>query len=121
MPIAESQLDTWSKQGAPGPSRDTYAAVKKILEDKSAPYADKDPEIFLQGSYSNDTNVARDSDVDVIAFIATTFAHDAATLATEQYQAFERTYVGSASYSYQLYKRDVLTWLTSKYGSGVRP
>jgi hypothetical protein len=120
MPIAEAQLETWSKQGAPGPSRDTYAAVKKILEDKSAPYADKDPEIFLQGSYLNDTNVARDSDVDVISFISTTFAHDAATLAADQYQAFERTYVGSASYSYQQYKRDVGAWLNSKYGSGVR-
>jgi hypothetical protein len=120
MPIAESQLETWSKQGVPGPSRDTYAAVMKILEDKAAPYADKNPDIFLQGSYGNDTNVARDSDVDVVAFISTTFAHDALTLAPNQYQAFEKTYVGTASYSYQQYKKDVLTWLTAKYGAGVR-
>ena len=120
MPIAESQLETWSKQGVPGPSRDTYASVKKILEDKAAPYADKDPDTFLQGSYSNDTNVSRDSDVYAVAFIATTFAHDAPTLTTDQYQAFEKTYLGTASYSYQQYKKDVLTWLTSKYGPGVR-
>ena len=120
MPIAKSQLETWSKQGVPGPSRDTYAAVKRILEDKAAPYAGKDADIFLQGSYGNDTNVSRDSDVDVVAFIATTFAHDAPTLAADQYQAFEKTYVGTASYSYQQYKKDVLTWLTSKYGNGVR-
>ena len=111
MPIAKSQLDTWSKQGAAGPSRDTYAAVKKILDDKAAPFADKDPDVFLQGSYGNDTNVARDSDVDVVAFISSTFAHDAPMLAPEQYQAFERTYVGSAGYSYAQYKKDVLTWL----------
>ncbi|WP_265441717.1 nucleotidyltransferase [Bradyrhizobium sp. SEMIA] len=120
MPIAEAQLDTWSKQGAPGPSRETYAAVKKILEDTAAPYAGKNPEVFLQGSYGNDTNVARDSDVDAVALIPTTFAHDAATLSAEQYQAFENTYVGPASYSYSQYKNDVLTWLTSKYGNGVR-
>jgi hypothetical protein len=119
MAISEAQLDTWSKQGAPGPSRDTYAAVKKVLEDSAAPYADKDPNIFLQGSYSNDTNVARDSDVDVIAFITSTFAHDAPTLPSDQYQAFERNYPGSATYSYQQYKRDVAAWLTSKYGAGV--
>jgi hypothetical protein len=117
--IREAQLETWSHQGAPGPSRDTYAAVKKVLEDKAAPYADKYPTVFLQGSYSNDTNVARDSDVDVVAFIGTTFAHDANTLAAEQYQAFERAYTGSASYSYQQYKRDVTAWLTKKYGPGV--
>ncbi|MGY8639192.1 nucleotidyltransferase [Bradyrhizobium sp. 14AA] len=120
MPITEGQLDTWSKQGAPGPSRDTYAAVKNILEDKAAPYAGKDPEVFLQGSYGNDTNVARDSDVDVVALISATFAHDAATLSADQYQAFERTYVGSAPYSYSQYKNDVLRWLTSKYGTSVR-
>jgi hypothetical protein len=117
--IPEAQLETWSHQGAPGPSRDTYAAVKRVLEDKAAPYADKYPTIFLQGSYSNDTNVARDSDVDVVAFIEATFAHDANTLATEQFQAFERSYTGSASYSYQQYKRDVTAWLTKKYGAGV--
>ncbi|WP_461321992.1 nucleotidyltransferase domain-containing protein [Bradyrhizobium diazoefficiens] len=108
-------------QGVPAPSRDTYASVKKTLEDKAAPYAAKDPDIFLQGSYSNDTNVSRDSDVDVVAMIATTFAHDAPSLATEQYQAFEKAYAGSASYSYAQYKKDVLAWLTSKYGTGVRP
>lgn len=120
MAIPEAQLETWSHQGAPGPSRDTYAAVKKVLEDKAAPYADKYPTIFLQGSYSNDTNVARDSDVDVISFIETTFAHDANMLAPEQYQAFERAYAGSASYSYLQYKRDVTAWLIQKYGAGVK-
>ena len=119
MPIPESQLETWSHQGAPGPSRDTYAAVKRVLKDASSSYANKSPSIFLQGSYSNDTNVARDSDVDVVASIGTTFAHDARTLVTEQYQAFERAYPGSASYSYQQYKRDVAAWLTQNYGAGV--
>jgi hypothetical protein len=118
--IPEAQLETWSHQSAPGPSRDTYAAVKKVLEDKAAPYADKYPTIFLQGSYANDTNVARDSDVDVVALIRTTFAHDAKTLAQEQYQAFQRTYHSSASYSYQQYKLDVTAWLTQTYGAGVR-
>jgi hypothetical protein len=119
--IPEGQLEIWSKQGATGPSRNTYGAVKRVLEDKASPFADKDPNIFLQGSYSNDTNVARDSDVDVVAFILATFAHDANTLPVEQYQAFERAYAGSASYSYQQYKADVTKWLVEKYGSGVRP
>lgn len=121
MAIPEAQLETWSHQGAAGPSRDTYAAVKTVLEDDAAPFADKDPGVFLQGSYANDTNVARDSDVDVVAYIAGTFAHDANTLAADQFQAFERAYPGSASYSYNQYKQDVARWLTQKYGNGVRP
>ncbi|AUW43954.1 nucleotidyltransferase domain-containing protein [Rhizobium leguminosarum] len=120
MAIPENQLVTWSHQPAPGPSRDTYAAVKPALIDRSSPFADKNPDVFLQGSYGNDTNVARDSDVDVVSLIATTFAHDAYTLKAEQYQAFQRNYVGSAAYSYQQYKSDVTAWLTKKFGAGVK-
>jgi hypothetical protein len=80
VPIPEKQLETWSHQPVPGPSRDTYAAVKKTLEDTATPFASKDPNIHLQGSYGNDTNVARDSDVDVVCFITGTFASDAVYL-----------------------------------------
>jgi hypothetical protein len=118
--IPETKLVTWSHQPAPGPSRDTYAAVKGVLEDTRAPFAAKSPDVYLQGSYGNDTNVARESDVDVVASIATTFGHDANRLPSEQYHAFERAYPDSASYSYMQYKADVAGWLTSKYGSGVR-
>jgi integrase len=49
MPIAESQLETWSKQGVPGPSRDTYAAVKKTRQavDDYLKAAGKRPGDFL--------------------------------------------------------------------------
>jgi hypothetical protein len=120
MAIPEAQLETWSHQGAPGPSRQTYSVVKSVLEDKAAPYAGKEPEVFLQGSYANDTNVARDSDVDVVVFIAATFGHDANTLVPDQYQAFSRAYPSGASYSYGQYKVDVARWLSERYGSGVR-
>jgi hypothetical protein len=120
LAIPEAQLVTWSHQPASGPSRDTYAAVLVVLQDTAAPFADKNPDVYLQGSYGNDTNVVRESDVDVVACIPTTFAHDARTLPPEQYQAFERAYPGSASYSYAQYKHDVANWLTRKYGSAVR-
>lgn len=119
MGIPESQLDTWTKQGSVAQSRDTYASVKTVLEDKNAPFANKNPTMYLQGSYGNDTNVARDSDVDIVAFIETTFAHDAKTLPAEQFNAFERSYPGTASYSYNSYKNDVANWLKQKY-SNVR-
>ena len=120
MAIPEAQLETWSHQPAPGPSRDTYGAVRTVLLDGAAPFSTKNPDVYLQGSYGNDTNVARESDVDIVACIPTTFAHDAQTLPPEQYQAFERAYPGYAAYNYPQYKADVAAWLTSKYGPGVR-
>lgn len=121
MGIPEKQLETWSHQPAAGPSRDTYAAVKQVLEDQRAPFADKKPDIFLQGSYGNDTNVARDSDVDVVSMIDATFAHDAHTLRADQYEAFKRSYGGVAGYTCRDYKADVASWLIQKYGRGVVP
>ncbi|MBB2768262.1 UNVERIFIED_ORG: hypothetical protein GGD59_000507 [Rhizobium esperanzae] len=121
MAIPEHQLETWSGQPAPGPSRDTYGAVKEALQDRTSPFADKRPDIFLQGSYGNDTNVARDSDVDVVSLTTATFYHDAHTLPPDQYAAFGRTYGEAAAYTYQHYKADVTAWLVKSYGSGVAP
>lgn len=121
MAIPEGQLVTWSHQGASGPSRDTYASVRRVLESGDAPYAMHSPEIFLQGSYANDTNVARDSDVDVVALIDSTFAHDAQTMRIEEYAAFERGYPGPADYTYADYRADVSRWLIANYGDDLDP
>src|ERR1043166_4458464 len=117
MTISESQLSTWAKQGAPAQSRDTYAAVKSALDDSGSPYYAKSFESFLQGSYANDTNVYRDSDVDVVIRLDSTFYHDANTMPSEQYAAFERGYPGSAQYELSHFKADVVSWLTSRFGS----
>jgi hypothetical protein len=64
MAIPESQLTTWSSQGSITQSANTYATIKLALESGDTTYAGKSYEIFLQGSYGNDTNVYADSDVD---------------------------------------------------------
>lgn len=115
MAIPETQLDTWSRQGSVSQSSATYATVKKTLEDSSSPYYLKSFEPFLQGSYANDTNVYRDSDVDVVIRLDSTWYHDAPLLPKEQYEAFERAYPGSASYGYPEFKADVATWLAKNF------
>jgi hypothetical protein len=94
--------------------------VKGVLENGAAPFANRNPVISPQGSYGNDTNVARDSDVDVVAFIETTFAHDANTLSGDQHREFQRAYPGEATYTYANYKQDVAQWLARNFGAGVR-
>jgi tRNA nucleotidyltransferase (CCA-adding enzyme) len=76
MPTPESQLDTWSSQGAIAGSRDTYATVKRALESSSTGYAAKDYRVFLQGSYGNDTNIYAESDVDVVIRFDDVFFYD---------------------------------------------
>jgi len=120
MPIPEAQLDTWSKQGSVSQSRDTYATVKKVLEDVGSQYYLRSFESFLQGSYANDTNVHRDSDVDIIMRLDSTWYHDAQTLSAEQYAAFERAYPGAAGYGLTQFKAEIANWLTQKFGSAVQ-
>ena len=116
MTIPESQLDTWSKQGSVAQSRDTYATVKNTLDNSGSPYYLKSFESFLQGSYGNDTNVyGRDSDVDVVLRLDSTWYHNAALLPYDQYQAFKRGYPGTADYGLSAFKTQVATWLKDRF------
>ena len=119
MAIPESQLTTWSHQGAVAQSASTYATVKNTLDDYNSPYYAKDFESFLQGSYKNDTNVYRDSDVDVVMRLDSTFYHDAQLLPGDQYAAFLRAYPGSAEYGLTQFKAQVAGWLSQKF-NGVK-
>ena len=66
MAIPEAELDTWSHQGSITQSASTYASIKRALEAPDSRYAGKHYEVFLQGSYGNDTNIYAESDVDVV-------------------------------------------------------
>ncbi len=120
MPVPENQLDTWAKQGGTTQSRNTYAVVKNALEDRAAPYSGQDFTTYLQGSYSNDTNVYRDSDVDVVIQLNSTFYHDAYLLEASQFSEFQKSFA-NATYSYAQFKLDVAAWLKTKFGDTVRP
>lgn len=121
MAIPESQLDTWAKQGSVTQSSQTYQSVKNVLEDSNSPYYLKSFETFLQGSYGNDTNVFRDSDIDIVIRLDSTFYHDVPTLPVDQQQAFERAFPGHSTYGLPEFKADVVAWLKQKYGAGVVP
>jgi hypothetical protein len=66
MSISEDQLETWSHLGQTGQFMATYQTIKAVLDDHRAPYANREADSFLQGSYKNDTNVHGDSDVDIV-------------------------------------------------------
>lgn len=119
MSIPESQLETWSHQGSITQSSDTYNAIKKTLEWDGTPYAGKDFNVFLQGSYGNDTNIYAESDVDIVIQLNETFRHDLSAMPGDQQQAFQVAYA-NATYSPADFKADVLKVLTDKYGSSVK-
>ena len=115
MGIPESQLEAWSHQGSIKQSSETYATVKKALQAEDAKFAAKDFEVFLQGSYGNDTNIYAESDVDVVIRLDSTYYYDTSLLNPVDLQQFESQSV-RASYEYPEFKGHVIEALQKRFG-----
>ena len=120
MTIPEAQLQTWSHQGAITTSKDTYATIKRALESATAPYADRQFEVFLQGSYANDTNIYTESDVDIVICYTGAFFHNLEHLTLDQKNAFQASFP-DGTYLYDTFKAGVQTALVRAFGNSVQP
>ena len=119
MAISENQLDTWSHQGSITQSKETYATIRRALEDVSAAYSQKDYSMFLQGSYGNDTNIWADSDVDVVMKLESTYQYDIDELPENEKVQFHAKTTG-ATYSYTSFKSDVVAQLNLKFPGSIK-
>lgn len=115
--IAESQLDIWASQGPTARFTNTYNRIRDNLLDKGAPYLLSDTEVFLQGSYKNDTNVYGDSDVDIILCYTAAFFRDLSRLSTDDRRAYDAAAGGAATYGYVDFKRDASAYITRLYNN----
>jgi hypothetical protein len=120
MPISETQLETWSHQGQSGQFTSTYATLKAVLHDRNAPYANHSFETFLQGSYGNDTNIHADSDVDIVIWTDEVYYSDLSNLNANERAEYDKGW-SAATYTLADFKREVVAWLTQKYGNAVKP
>lgn len=121
MPIPESQLQTWSHQGAIATSSAAYTSIRHALLKSTSPLASRGVEIFLQGSYANATNTYGDSDIDVVILYGNTFFKDMSALTPAQQQLHEALFP-PATYHWQNLRDEALAALRSHYGNGaVKP
>lgn len=118
MSIPESQLETWSHQGSITQSSSTYQSVKAVLESSTTPYSDKNFEVFLQGSYGNDTNIYAESDVDIVIRLDSTFYKDLSKLSKSEQDIYNSSF-SVATYELSTFKNDVVSVLRQAYGSDV--
>jgi ribosomal protein L37AE/L43A len=119
MAIPETQLTTWAKIGAQETSKTTYATMKGALESKDAGYQGRDYDVFLQGSYGNDTNIWKESDVDVVIRLNSVFSYDNSTLPEQQRIAWRAAYT-DATYTHAHFRQDVLKILRSRFTDDVQ-
>ncbi|MBI2100125.1 MAG: nucleotidyltransferase [Candidatus Vogelbacteria bacterium] len=118
--IPESQLEIWAKQGATVTAKATHESIRNALESSGSPIKDRikngGVEIYLQGSYKDDTNIRGDSDVDLVVELNTTFGHNAHELPPEQKRLHDLAYE-NAWYDWEDFRNDVIEALNKYYGS----
>lgn len=117
--LTEMQLQTWSHQGAITTSKDTYHTVRNVLAATSTPYYGRDINIFLQGSYGNDTNVDAESDVDIVILLNDTFCYDMDKVTSIYERELIQGSIRPASYYFDEFKSDVLSVLKNSFGNDV--
>ena len=115
--IPESQLETWSHQGAVKTAKATHESIRRALYSYEWPF-NVDFEVYLQGSYKNCTNIRGNSDVDIVVQLNSTFIPDLANLSP-----FERTLLSWAysetDYLWEHFRTDVLHALKEYYGTSA--
>lgn len=115
MGIPESQLETWSKQGATVTSKKTHESIKNAINtlalSKKCSY-----DVYLQGSYRNSTNIFAESDVDVVVQLTSIYYPDISGLSPSE-QAKYNENRNPATYEYSDFRSDIFKILTEYYGS----
>ena len=83
--VPESTLSRWSHHQAGTAFKQAHVPIREALDTYTGLSQFK-YEIFLQGSYKNDTNLGGDSDVDVVVRLAQKLKPGVAALSGEQLQ-----------------------------------
>ena len=111
MTINESQLQSWANQGAVTLAKQTHESIRRALNSGDWPQG-VIYDIYLQGSYKNDTNIRGDSDVDVVVELISAFSSN---LTDEEKRLLRLT---PATYGWSEFMRDALNTLQTYYGHG---
>ena len=110
MAVPEPQLEIWSHQGAITTAKATADSIKTALNNYNTWPEGIKFEVYLQGSYKNDTNIRGDMDVDVIVQLNTTFYSNL--------NEVQKKILGivPAIYGWNEFRNDVLKALRDYYG-----
>ncbi|MBP0006906.1 MULTISPECIES: nucleotidyltransferase [unclassified Roseofilum] len=110
MAISQSQLQTWSHQGATVSAKKTHESIRHALQSYQWTL-DIYYTTYLQGSYRNSTNIYGDSDVDLVVELTSSVYSN---LTTEEKSKLGMFPVGYTWFDFQ---KDVISALSRYYGS----
>ena len=117
MSIAESTLSKWSHHQAAKAFVQAHLPIRVALDDYEGLSQFK-YEVFLQGSYKNDTNLGGDSDVDVVVRLSSKLKPSVAALTGERLQRD-----GSHKFvlqRWQSFREHALKAMRAKFGKSAK-
>lgn len=114
MPIPDSILGPWSHHHSGMASKQAHVSIRNALDSYTGWAEETKYDIFLQGSYNNDTNLRRDSDVDVVVQLGTKLPPRVVTLSDTQ---IEQDQDHKLAYKrWKSFRSQVLKALRTTYG-----
>ena len=117
--FSEETFDNWRKPASETEETRISNAITMIKDAVSASdkLKDKDIEIFVQGSYANNTNVRANSDVDVCVMLKDTFYSEYPEGKSRDDYGFT-----AGTNNFDTYRSDLIKALIDKYGNdSVKP
>ena len=115
MSIPNSKLSSWGHHYSGTAPKQAHVSIRDALA-KYKGWAEKhEYDIFLQGSYKNDTNLRRDSDVDVVVQLAVELNPRVATLSDQQLEQ-DKDHILSYK-RWRSFRKQMLVVLRTIYGT----
>lgn len=117
MAISNSTLETWSRQGATQTPKSLREKIeRKLIGDSSTIQRKNQLEIYLQGSYRNNTNIYGNSDVDIVVQHDSTFFSDVSDLDVHETALYKSAF-NDATYTWDDFKSEVIETLENTFGA----
>ena len=114
MAIPESQLSKWADHGAQETAKRTHEAIRRVLAAHTWP-SGMTYDIYLQGSYRNDTNIRGDSDVDLVLELTSAVRYETDLLSPHDHQRLVATF-SPAPHDWNDFRREVFRALEVRIG-----
>lgn len=115
MVLSDSQLEPWAQPGSNVSAKRTYDSIKNALSSYRSLWR-RNPNVFLQGSYANATNIRSDSDVDIVVQLQRVWFSDKSALSPDERSTYDSS-TSSASYGFRQFRDDVEKALRAQYGA----
>src|SRR5262249_46343609 len=110
-------LATWANQGGTVGAKATHESIRLALSDPGSTVRGRAYEVYLQGSYKNDTNIYGDMDVDVLVQLNEIFYYDIDYLELSEAQLFHNDYPNGGTANWFEFRSAVMSSLQNYYGS----